>query len=145
MEYKKLKFHFKSSYFVIITLILNRFRWVSCQLNALEDCLEWKSLLKALKNLPKILNETYERILANIPLAHIYHTKRILQFLTYSERPLRLDEIVNAIAIDIGDDVPREYRFNPEDRLPVPEEITRYCSSLVVLVSSLKQNRYGAK
>jgi hypothetical protein len=98
-----------------------------------------------LENLPKTLNETYERMLANIPSAHIYHTKRILQFLIYSEQPLQFNEIVNAIAVDVGDDVPREYRFNSENELPVPEKITRYCSNFVVLVSSLKQSRYGAK
>jgi hypothetical protein len=34
-------------------------------------------------------------------------------------------------------------RKYPEDRLPVPEEITRYCSSLTVLVS--RQNKYDEK
>ncbi|KAI1856341.1 uncharacterized protein JN550_013827 [Neoarthrinium moseri] len=117
------------------------FRRVSCQLDALEDCLERKALLKALQSLPQTLDETYERILANVPSAHIHHTRRILQFLTYSERPLRLEEAVDAIAVDVGEGVARGCRFDPNDRLPVPREITRYCSSLVVLIS--RQGRYG--
>lgn len=121
-------------------LISDRFRWVSCQLDALEGCLERKTLLKAFQSLPQTLDETYERILANIPSAHIHHTKRILQFLIYSERPLRLEEAVDAIAVDVGRDVARGRRFDPKDRLPVPEEITRYCSSLVVLVSKQYKN-----
>ncbi|KAH6646797.1 hypothetical protein BKA67DRAFT_496362, partial [Truncatella angustata] len=116
------------------------FRWVSCQLDALEDCLERKSLFRALQSLPKTLDETYERILASIPSAHVQHTRRILQFLTYSERPLRLDEAVDAIAVDVGKNVARGRRFDFKDRLPVPEEITRYCSSLVALVS--RQGKY---
>ncbi|ETS84912.1 hypothetical protein PFICI_02937 [Pestalotiopsis fici W106-1] len=111
------------------------FRWVALQLDALEGCFERKALLKTLQNLPETLDETYERILANIPSAHMHYTRRILQFLTYSDRPLRLEEAVDAIAVDVEEGVIRGHRFDPEDRLPVPEEITRYCSGLVVLVS----------
>ncbi|KAH6658355.1 hypothetical protein BKA67DRAFT_512547, partial [Truncatella angustata] len=114
------------------------FRWVSCQLDALEKCLERKALLKALNDLPKTLDTTYERILANIPPEYRDHTIRILQFLTYSERPLRLDEAIDAIAVDVGEDVGS--RFDPRDRLPVPQEIAQYCSSLVVLVC--REGRY---
>ncbi|KAH6646793.1 hypothetical protein BKA67DRAFT_611497, partial [Truncatella angustata] len=117
------------------------FRWVSCQLDALEECLEQKSLLKALEDLPRTLDETYERILANIPSAHKYYTIRILQFLTYSETPLRLDEAVDAIAVDIGEDATVRSRFDPQDRLPVPQEITRYCSSLIILVE--REGKYN--
>jgi hypothetical protein len=116
---------------------------VSCQLDVLEDCLERKALLKALQDLPKTLDETYERILENIPQAHVHHTRRILQFLTYSERPLRLEEAVDAIAVDVGESVARGCRFDLNDRLPVPEEITRFCSRLVVLTSSSMQDEYG--
>ncbi|KAH8195216.1 hypothetical protein TruAng_010616 [Truncatella angustata] len=117
------------------------FRWVSCQLDALEECLEQRSLLKALEDLPRTLDETYERILANIPSAHKHYTIRILQFLTYSEKPLRLDEAVDAIAVDIGEDATIRSRFDPQDRLPVPQEITRYCSSLVILVE--REGKYN--
>ncbi|KAF7539653.1 hypothetical protein G7054_g1964 [Neopestalotiopsis clavispora] len=60
---------------------------------------------------------------------------RILQILAYSTRPLRLDEAVDAIAVDIGKNVARGHRFDPENRLPTPEEITRYCGGLIILVS----------
>jgi hypothetical protein len=85
--------------------MLNRFRWVLCQLNAFENCLKRKALLKALQSLSKTLDETYERILANIPSAHMHHIKRILEFLTYLERPLRLEEAVDAIAVDTREEI----------------------------------------
>lgn len=107
------------------------FRWVSCQLDALENCLDYSTLKKSLVSLPKTLDETYTRILKNIPDEHKHHTVRILQFLTFSERPLQINEIVDAIAVQT-----EKARFDPENRMPVPEEISGYCSSLVAIVSS---------
>jgi hypothetical protein len=55
--------------------------------------------------------------------------------LTYSERPLAIDEVVDAIAVDTEGD---EY-FEENHRMPDPGEITCYCSSLVIVVST----KYG--
>ena len=113
-------------------LIVDRFRWVACQLNALENCLEYRTLQNALASLPKTLDETYARILRGIPEEHKQNATRILQFLTYSERPLKIEEAVDAIVVDAEAD---QY-FNPKYRMPDPHEISCYCSSLVVLVSA---------
>lgn len=43
-----------------------RFRWVDCQLTALEKCLTVKMLKAALETLPRSLDDTYARILENI-------------------------------------------------------------------------------
>jgi hypothetical protein len=51
-------------------------------------------LRKALESLPKTLEETYARILANIDEKHRQYAIRILQFLTYSERLLTIHEVV---------------------------------------------------
>ncbi|KAH8587961.1 hypothetical protein B0O99DRAFT_694005 [Bisporella sp. PMI_857] len=110
------------------------FRWVSCQLDALENCLDQKTLRKALTSLPATLDETYARILTDLPSEHMHHTRRLLQILTYSERPLRIEEAVDAIAVNVGPDLAPGSGFDPKDRMPRPEEITRYCSSLVVLI-----------
>lgn len=107
-----------------------RFRWVSCQLEALEKCLDPVTLRTALRSLPKDLDETYARILKNLPREHEHHTIRLLQFLVYSERPLRINEAMDAIAVDLNE----RPRFNPENRMPAPDEILRYCSSLAVRV-----------
>jgi hypothetical protein len=101
-------------------------------LDALELCLDYRILQQALASLPKTLDETYARILYSIPEQHKQNAIRILQFLTYSERPLRIDEAVDLITVDTGE---AKY-FNEKYRMPDPSEISRYCSSLVVLVSA---------
>ena len=78
------------------------------------------------------MNETYSRILTSIPEGRREKTVRILQFLTHSERPLAVGEAVDAIAIRLD---PRG-EFDPKYRLPYPSEITRFCSSLVSLVTT---------
>jgi ankyrin repeat protein len=50
----------------------------------------------------------------------------------FSKRPLQIDEIVDAVAVG-----PKgERHFNPRNRMPEPREISRYCSSLVIVVST---------
>ncbi|KAF2135962.1 uncharacterized protein K452DRAFT_322729 [Aplosporella prunicola CBS 121167] len=107
------------------------FRWVTCQLESLEKCLEYPTLQRALGSLPKTLDETYARILSSIPSEYEHHTRRILQFLTFSERPLRIEEAVDAIAVNIEGGK----GFDPKNRMPRPREISRYCSTLVVVVA----------
>jgi ankyrin repeat protein len=109
----------------------NRFRWVACQIDALEDCLDYPTLRSALNSLPETLDETYARMIKAIPAGHKQNALRILQFLTFSERPLRIKEVVDAIAVDTE----RIPHFLTKNRMPERAEITRYCSSLVVMVS----------
>ncbi|KAI2614967.1 putative multiple ankyrin repeats single kh domain protein [Hypoxylon sp. NC1633] len=113
------------------------FRWVSCQLDALRQCYDYPSVRQTLESLPKTLDETYARILANIPQDHRNYTMRILQFLIYSERPLRIEEIVDIIAVKPT----HTPSFDPEDRMPVPQELSRYCSSLVMITEKRNEMR----
>ncbi|ETS82683.1 hypothetical protein PFICI_04559 [Pestalotiopsis fici W106-1] len=116
------------------------FRWVWCQIGALKRCRDPIALRKALASLPKDLDDTYSRILGNVPLEHIDQTLRILQFLTYSERPLRIDEAVDAIAVQVGPNVGQGSRFSLGDRMPDPNNIVGYCSSLAVIVERKHRN-----
>lgn len=100
----------------------------------MRKCRDPITLRKALGSLPKTLDDTYALILDSIPQEYIDHTRRILQFLTYAEHPLRLDEAVDAIAVNVTEDTRRKSRFDPMDRMPVPEEIIGYCAGLVVVV-----------
>jgi hypothetical protein len=112
--------------------LLNRFRWAACQIDDLERCLDYDEVQSALHSLPQDLNETYFRILTSIPEGRREKTIQLLQFLTYSERPLGVGEAVDAIAIRLD---PRG-KFDLKYRLPYPSEITRFCSSLVSLVTT---------
>jgi ankyrin repeat protein len=80
--------------------------------------------------LPETLDETYSRILDSIPGENKQNATRILQLLTYSKRPLSVTELVDAIAVDIT----KKPHFSPEYRMPDPDEILVYCSSLVIMV-----------
>ncbi|KAL0942332.1 ankyrin repeat protein [Colletotrichum truncatum] len=113
------------------------FRWVSCQVDMLQNCLDPLAIRRELSSLPRTLDETYARILRQLRPEHVPYATRLLQFLTYSERPLQLEEAVDAIAVDTT----RRPGFKPENRMPSPDEITRYCSGLVVVVS--RPNIYG--
>lgn len=108
-----------------ITKLEGRFRWVSCQLDSLEKCLKPHDLRAALKKLPRTLDETYARILSKIPPDYERNATRLLQFLTFSERPLQLEEAVDIDAVDLEE----KHRFNADYRMPEPDEISIYCSS----------------
>ncbi|KAI9703722.1 MAG: hypothetical protein M1836_007492 [Candelina mexicana] len=105
------------------------FRWAACQLDSLKNCLNLKALRKALKTLPATLDETYARILKNICSEYEGNAFTILQWLVYSARPLRLEEVVDVIAVDVKGDP----RFDLENRLAEPREILKICSSLVTV------------
>ena len=55
-----------------------------------------------LKELPKTLDETYERILRDINKANWDHAHRLLQCLTVAVRPLRIAELAEVLAVDFG-------------------------------------------
>ncbi|RYC63098.1 hypothetical protein CHU98_g3117 [Xylaria longipes] len=116
-------------------ILSKRFRLVACQLDELEKCLGPPEVRQALARLPNTLDETYARILASLPSEYLPTATRLLQFLSYSERPLSLEEAVDCIAVDTN-----TQRFDPDDRIPVPEEISRYCSSLVIIVEKACTN-----
>ncbi|KAK0950028.1 hypothetical protein LTR91_025979 [Friedmanniomyces endolithicus] len=116
------------------------FRWAVCQLDALQACLDLPSLREALQSLPAGLNETYTRILRGIPEMHKARAIRILQFLTFAENPLRLEEMVDAIAVNLE----QTPVFEPENRLLDPREITGYCSSLTKFTIR-RERRYRDK
>ncbi|KAK5454943.1 hypothetical protein LTS15_005663 [Exophiala xenobiotica] len=52
---------------------------------------------------------------------------KALQWLCLSDHPFRVTEMVEILAIDIGDNA----TFNPEERLPDPMDIMVVCSSLI--------------
>lgn len=95
----------------------------------MENCLDYPELQEALASLPDTLDETYARILNAIPSRHKQTAIRILQFLAFSERPLKIEEVVEIIAVDPKGDP----RFDPRNRMPESKEISRYCSSLVAV------------
>ncbi|KAJ8132754.1 hypothetical protein O1611_g873 [Lasiodiplodia mahajangana] len=107
------------------------FRWVSCQLDELAECLNAREVREALKNLPRTLDETYDRMIEKIDPKRKSSAVRLLQFLAFSEKPLELEEVVDIIAVETNGSM-----FKPKDRLPIPDEILKYCPSLVIKVET---------
>ncbi|RKK39954.1 hypothetical protein BFJ69_g18506, partial [Fusarium oxysporum] len=106
------------------------FRWAACQLESLARCLSPKAMKEALRALPRDLNETYYRMLKNIPAEYKSSAIRLLQFLVYTKRPLTLAEAVEVIATEI-DQEPRG--FDVDGRLSLKADVLRYCPSLVII------------
>ncbi|KAK0262647.1 hypothetical protein LTS09_003361 [Friedmanniomyces endolithicus] len=106
------------------------FRWAACQLDSLANCVSGPQLIQALTTLPATLDGTYARILNQIPDEYRQDSIRLLQILTWSKRPLEIEELVDFLAVDLHS----EPGFDVENRMPVPREIVRLCSSLVTIV-----------
>ncbi|KAK2775415.1 pfs domain-containing protein [Colletotrichum kahawae] len=111
------------------------FRWVALQLDSLQHCQDPATLRRELNALPDDLANTYAAILRKIPKRSEEQSIRLLQFLAFSERPLRVKEVVDLLAVDLKE----KPMFNPNNRMPIPEEIAGYCSGLVVIGSALPQ------
>jgi hypothetical protein len=107
---------------------MSRFRWVFCQLDSLKKCLTPSDVRKALKSLPKTLDDTYARILLSIDTEQQPKAIAALQWITFSRQPLTIDELAEAVVID-----PKwDSAFNPNDRLPDPRWLVELLSSLIV-------------
>lgn len=113
-----------------------RFRWVELQLDALKKCLTIPLLKKTLGELPDDLDKTYDRILLSIPKHFFREAYCALQFLAVACRPLTINEVAEAIAVDCEAE-----KFDPEDRLPEADDIIEICSSLVTLSGYVKRSR----
>src|SRR5229473_1040560 len=117
-------------------MVLNRFRWVFCQLEALRHCLIPR-VRRMLKELPETLDETYERVLRGINKANWDHAHRLLQCLTIAIRPLRVAELAEVLAIDFGmADREETSKLNMDWRWEDHEEaVLSACSSLISIVN----------
>ena len=123
----------------ILLIPTNRFRWVYCQLEALRHCFP-TSVRHMLKELPKSLDETYERILMGINKANHQHAHRLLQCLTVAVRPLRVVELAEVLAVDFGtapgseaSKLETDWRWEDQE-----DAILSTCSSLISIVDEDK-------
>lgn len=113
-----------------------RFQWVFCQLETLRREVQ-PDILAILKQSPRALNETYERVLKHISENNRKHACRLFQCLAVSVRPLLVEELAEILAFDFDTakgDIPI---FSP-DRRPNDQEgtILSICSSLVTIVDN---------
>ena len=114
-------------------MLSNRFRWVYCQLVDLRPCFP-SNLRRMLEELPKSLDGTYQRILKEINNANRIQAHQALQCLAVAQRPLRVEELAEVLALDV--DTGGIPTFNANLRLEDHEAaVLSACSSLVSVIN----------
>ncbi|PMD50026.1 uncharacterized protein K444DRAFT_548080, partial [Hyaloscypha bicolor E] len=105
------------------------FRWVVCQFHSLSKCLSQKDVRNALSSLPRTLDETYERILVNIPIDYQSKALTALRWIIYAVKELSLVQVSDAIIINPQADPP----FSLADQPPEPLWILETLPGLVTI------------
>ena len=122
-----------------ILILSHRFRWVYCQLEVLRQCFP-SSVRGVLAELPESLDETYERILQQIPKPIRVHAHRLLQCLVVAARPLNVEELAEVLAIDFSGTgmtpaVDENLRWEDKERA-----VLSACSSLIIIVQDWRSD-----
>src|SRR3954468_11954146 len=105
-----------------------RFRWVALQLSELEKCPSLRRLRKQLDALPKVLYETYDRILVRLDESYHSDVRTFLCWLAFSTRPMALEEIAETVSVDFdSEDLPV---YTPDGRYLDPKDVLGKCSGL---------------
>lgn len=113
-----------------------RFLQAKIQLDYISTLGTDRAIKAALTNLPKGLDDTYERILQQIMTKtpeKVDEVKAILQWVAESMAPMTLDELAEAISIQ-----PDDTRLDRDGITTDPEDLVAMCRSLVVLDRSME-------
>ena len=130
--------------YVVVVLALSilfscdhfRFRWAYCQLETLRQC-PLRYISSTLNELPKTLDETYERILRGIPEKMQKDAHRIFQWIMVSLEPLGVEELAEVFAINFDEEMCGIPVFEPSWRDTNAETaVLSACSTLVAIVNS---------
>jgi hypothetical protein len=106
-------------------------------MDVLRTCISPAAINQALQSLPETLDETYERVLLGIPTNRSKDALRILQWLVFSARPLRINEVAELLVADPEGSPEFDLKRRPFD----PQDIASYCGSLVITQTSTKEIR----
>jgi ankyrin repeat protein len=139
------------------------FRWTVCQIENLKDCMSEADLQDTLYSLPADLQETYTRSLRKIPPRLLAGSCKILLWIIYTGRPLKLEELADILMTnsksppdriflpnydtsgELGEliaEIPREEAtdllVDERRRLLRVDDILRYCGTLATTLQSEK-------
>src|SRR4051794_41029557 len=93
----------------------------------MKKCLTPGMIRAELKRMPETLDQTYDRILQNVPTIHQRFVQSALRWLAFSNRPLLLKELAEGAVIN-----PSTGSFDPEEcRFLDQGKILELCGSLV--------------
>lgn len=121
---------------VIDTLINgahDMFLWVKFQIDEICEMVSPESIREALKNLPKDLAGTYARILGKIydspgGASKLQIARKVFRWIVFARRPLHIDELKEAVAVDHGDRSWDPKKISSDDG----SRLIQACGSLVV-------------
>ncbi|THZ68945.1 hypothetical protein D6C85_07104 [Aureobasidium pullulans] len=114
---------------VLCTASQGMLLWIMFQLEELCSRKTDESIRTALKNLPKDLFETYNRLLARIvEEGSMDVCKKVFRYMAVAKRPLTSEELGEAISIE-----PCQPYFMRERMINNPTNIIRWCHGLAVL------------
>jgi hypothetical protein len=82
---------------------------------------------KQLAELPRGLDEIYNRILKNLDEKYRADTRTFLQWLAFCRRPMTIEEIAETITVDLSE----ERLVNHDKRYTDPRDVLVRCSSFV--------------
>jgi ankyrin repeat protein len=101
----------------------------------LRHCLP-ASIRETLNQLPKSLDDTYLRVLSQIPQANQAHAHRMLQCLVVAVRPLSVAELAELLAFEFDAAPGGIPKYRPALRLgDMTQAVLSTCSSLVTIVN----------
>jgi ankyrin repeat protein len=112
---------------VVLDQAGDMFRLAALHLDELQRCRNLKGLQRTLYTLPTTLDETYTRILRDLPSEHIQDILRVLTWLCHAWQPPTLTELVAVLAVDLD-----EARYDYNQEYQDPEDIIGICGGLVV-------------
>ncbi|KAJ7186203.1 hypothetical protein GGX14DRAFT_619337, partial [Mycena pura] len=133
---KKLAKHKEDITNTIVDKSKGMFRLAACLLTELSQYAVPGKLKETLSGLPDDLYEIYNRFLMPIYKKHPVYVERLLCFLLFSARPVTLDELDDALAVDIF--FVNEDSFHPEQRGSAPVIF----EGLEGLVNTVKSNSW---
>jgi hypothetical protein len=120
-----------------ILILFHRFRWAACQLETLRKCPSIKKVREVLGNLPKTLDETYERILLSADEDYQDIIAEALRWLCFSEETLTIAQLAEAAVFSAtvappSEEAPLEISFDKDAFFQDPLDILGLLSGLVV-------------
>jgi ankyrin repeat protein len=105
-------------------------------MDVLKECQKIGQIRETLESLPETLDETYNRILEAIHKVNVDDAYKVLQWLAFSARPVKLEEVTDALAVDLD-----KSEFKPDEWLTGAQGILKICSSLVTVSKTTISDR----
>ncbi|BDD63641.1 hypothetical protein MAP00_008510 [Monascus purpureus] len=112
------------------------FRYVECQFKAIRRVRNQIQLDKCLNTLPRDLDETYERILCNIDEEYVNDVRRVLTLLCFSRRPLTVNELIDAHAVDLSEPA----HLDRDGRSYEHDDLVDICLGLIEIMTTEDDN-----